>query len=449
MLRPCSILVLAAALGIPLSAAMAQSTLTPAKPIHAAAPAKQDAANAVDPAAKEFIETYRAAIKNVQDTSLTVSQTMTSGDRTDRQTGDVVAVFSRETARTTLKQFKITSRRDDLAATWSFDGAKAFKIDNKAKTFASMESPKGVASPVPDVAPIVPSWMYGFDVLSNKDAKLVAARFLPDAQLDGVPCRVVEYRVEVTYPDMPSEEPAADKDAKHETRKMTMVQTRHVGAEDLIPRKIESHTTYTGIPEAQTTSFQAAYTNVKINKHPSAESFALQQPVGFAVAKARAKNLGVPSDKPELDFDVGDHAPAFALTSGDGSKVSLDSLKGRVVLLDFWATWCGPCKMAMPGVQKLHEKYAGKKVSVFGVDTFERGTTEQKTEKPKKYMAEQKYTYGLLLGGDDLAKQYGITGIPTFILIGPDGNILYIGVGFDENQDEKLSEIIDTALAGK
>ena len=119
------------------------------------------------------------------------------------------------------------------------------------------------------------------------------------------------------------------------------------------------------------------------------------------------------------------------------------------MLLDFWATWCGPCKMAMPGVQKLHEKYAGKKVSVFGVDTWERGSSEQKIEKPKKYMAEKKYTYGLLFNGDDLAKQIGITGIPTFLVIGPDGKVLHIGSGFDESGDEKLAAIIDSALAGK
>jgi hypothetical protein len=96
--------------------------------------------------------------------------------------------------------------------------------------------------------------------------------------------------------------------------------------------------------------------------------------------------------------------------------------------------------MAMPGVQKLHEKYQGKAVSVFGVNTWERGGD------PKKYMESQKYTYGLLLKGDDLAKKYGISGIPTFVLIGPDGKILHIGVGYDEKGDEELAKIIDKAL---
>ncbi len=117
----------------------------------------------------------------------------------------------------------------------------------------------------------------------------------------------------------------------------------------------------------------------------------------------------------------------------------------RVVLLDFWATWCGPCKAAMPSIQKLSEKYQGKAVSVFGVNTWERGAADV----AQKYMAKNKYTYGLLLKGDDLAKTYGISGIPTFVLIGPDGKILHLGVGFEEGEGDRMAEIIDTALAGK
>ncbi len=442
MLSPVRIAILLAAIGLPLSISQMSLAQPPA-----AKPDAKAAAPSVDPAAKAFIDKFRAAVKSINSISCTVTQSMTTGDKTERQTGDLVAIISRpDEGRAKITHFKITSKRDAIDGVWSFDGASAYKIDNAAKTFATMEAPDG-AFPAQDVAMIVPTWIYGSDVLSNPGAKLVGARFLPDAVVDGVKCRVVEYRVEMTFPEAASEDSAKDK--KSEPPVMTMVQTRSVGADDLVSRKIESHTSTTGVPDDQPRTFTAAYTNVKINSNPAEKSFTLAAPEGYKTTKPRASALGIPSNEPEFNVAVGDPAPDFSLSSGDGTTVTLASLKGRVVLLDFWATWCGPCKMAMPGVQKIHEKYAGKKVSVFGVDTWERGSSEQKIEKPKKYMAEKKYTYGLLFSGDDLAKQIGISGIPTFLVIGPDGKILHIGSGFDESGDEKLAAIIDTALAGK
>jgi thioredoxin-related protein len=98
----------------------------------------------------------------------------------------------------------------------------------------------------------------------------------------------------------------------------------------------------------------------------------------------------------------------------------------------------------MPSVQKIHEKYAGKDVAVFGVNTWER-----KQELAPKYMKDNKYTYGCLLKGDDLAKSYGISGIPTMILIDKEGKVLKTLVGFDEGELDELSKMIDEALAKK
>ena len=128
-----------------------------------------------------------------------------------------------------------------------------------------------------------------------------------------------------------------------------------------------------------------------------------------------------------------------------GKEVRLADYKGKVILIDFWATWCGPCKMAMPKIQALHEKYRDKAVSVFGVDTWERGAADI----AQKYMAQQGYTYGLLLKGDDLAKAYGISGIPTVVLIGPDGKILFTSVGFADKEEEHLAELIDGAMGAR
>jgi thiol-disulfide isomerase/thioredoxin len=409
------------------------------------APAPAATATEVDPAAREFIEKFRGAVKEINDFSCTAVQTMTSGDSADTQSGDLVMTLKRPAkgGPATLKQFRIESKHAGINAVWAFDGKAAYKIDHAGKTFAGMEAPDGVARPVQEIALVVPNWIYGSDVLSNPGATLIGAKMLPDAQFDGVTCRVVEYRVVIVTPGLPDE----NADGKTSPLKMTMRQVRHVGAADLIPRKIESHTTFTGGPEPLAERvFTGTYTHVKANLRPAPETFVLKAPPGYATATPDAEDLGIPSKNgPKLKFAVGDAAPAFALKNPDGQEVSLASQKGRVVLLDFWATWCGPCKMAMPGVQKLHEKYQGKKVSIFGVNTWERGSVE----KPKSYMADHKYTYTLLLGGDALAKQYGLSGIPTFVLIGPDGKILHIGVGYDEEQEEHLAGMIDKALEGK
>jgi thiol-disulfide isomerase/thioredoxin/outer membrane lipoprotein-sorting protein len=442
MKRLVAVSVLALVVGMSVGFAAAQDKVDVGK-------TQTSASSAVDPAAKEFIEKFRSALKKLEDVSCTVSQSMVSGDDKSSQSGEIVATLARRGNGASLKMFKLASKHDAVDGLWSFDGKTAYKVDNAAKTFASMESAEGVAMPVQDASMVIPTWIYGNDVLSNKGATLTSAKFLPDAQFDGVSCKGVEYTVEIVYPAAPKEDGDDAADAKKvEPMKMTMRQTRFVGAEDLLPRKLVSETKYTGGAEEPPAprTFTGVYTNVKANAKPKADAFVLKAPAGFTTAKADASDLGIPSDEePKLKFAVGDAAPAFALKTPDGSEVTLASLKGKIVLLDFWATWCGPCKMAMPGVQKLHEKYKDKAVAVYGIDTFERGSGE----KAKKYMAEKKYTYGLLYSGDELAKKYGISGIPTFILIDKDGKILHLGVGYDEGMDEHISTIIDKALAGK
>lgn len=151
----------------------------------------------------------------------------------------------------------------------------------------------------------------------------------------------------------------------------------------------------------------------------------------------------MPRDVPaEKKIAVGKVAPAFTLKDAAGNEVALAKLKGKVVVIDFWATWCGPCKQVMPGLQALSVKYKDKPVAVYGVNVWEDDAT-----KAPAYMKKQGLTYGLLLNGDKVADQYEVDGIPALFVIGADGKIAYVHVGADANTAALIEKAVAKALA--
>ena len=137
---------------------------------------------------------------------------------------------------------------------------------------------------------------------------------------------------------------------------------------------------------------------------------------------------------------VGTDAPDWTLTDSNGVTQKLSEKRGKVVVMDFWATWCGPCKAAMPAVQRLHKKLGGDKVEVYGLSTWERGDAPG-------FMKKSGYTYGCLLNSDSVAGAYKVTGIPTFYVVGPDGKILWNAVGFSAAHEKEIEEVIREAVA--
>ena len=105
-------------------------------------------------------------------------------------------------------------------------------------------------------------------------------------------------------------------------------------------------------------------------------------------------------------------------------------------MLDFWATWCKPCERLMPRMQKLHEKYGGKGVVVFGVNTREQ-------RDPVALMRQKRLTYGLLLKGEEIARDYGVINLPVVYVIGADGTIIYRHEGLG---GEDLSRVVEKHL---
>ena len=110
-------------------------------------------------------------------------------------------------------------------------------------------------------------------------------------------------------------------------------------------------------------------------------------------------------------------APAFTLPTASGGSLSFDSLKGKVTLVDFWATWCGPCVKAMPGVQKLHDAYAAQGLAVVGISIDDEGV---KKVGPFLAKSKVKYTYPIAIDNADVWKAWGVRSLPTMVLVKDD-----------------------------
>jgi len=142
-------------------------------------------------------------------------------------------------------------------------------------------------------------------------------------------------------------------------------------------------------------------------------------------------------------------APTFTLTDLDGKAVSLADLKGKVVIIDFWATWCGPCKASFPGMQMAVNKFKDNpNVKFLFVDCWENGDQDKYIDGVKKFIGDNKYTFHVLVDdkGDDgrqskVVSTYKVDGIPTKFVIDKNGNIRFKYVGYSGSSDAVLSEV--------
>ncbi len=138
--------------------------------------------------------------------------------------------------------------------------------------------------------------------------------------------------------------------------------------------------------------------------------------------------------------DIGSRAPLFDL-AGTPKQVRLTDLKGQVVYVDFWASWCGPCKQSFPWMNEMQAKYGARGFTVVGINV------DQKREDAEKFLASvpAKFTIGYDTTGK-VAEIYQPKGMPTSFLIGADGKIRATHVGFKDGNREELEREIQSAL---
>ena len=136
--------------------------------------------------------------------------------------------------------------------------------------------------------------------------------------------------------------------------------------------------------------------------------------------KSRAAEEVCPADAKVANFD-------FTFKDINGKNVALSAYKGKVVLLDFWATWCPPCRKEIPGFVELYDRYKAQGFVVLGV------SMDDSTSDVKKFMRTLKMNYPILLGNEreDVEKAYGpLPGMPTSFVIARDGKICHQHTGF-------------------
>jgi len=149
------------------------------------------------------------------------------------------------------------------------------------------------------------------------------------------------------------------------------------------------------------------------------------------------------------------HAPGGRLSSKDstavdfvlnditGRQVRLSSYKGQVVLLEFWATWCPPCRATIPELAALQDKYRSKGLVVLGVSVDE---GQGIADKLSAFVKENHINYTVLLGDEDISRAYGVSSIPMSILINREGKVVKVVLGGIENFQEEMSSFIDKII---
>jgi thiol-disulfide isomerase/thioredoxin len=133
--------------------------------------------------------------------------------------------------------------------------------------------------------------------------------------------------------------------------------------------------------------------------------------------------------------------PAFTMKDLNGKAVTNASLKGKVVLFDFWATWCGPCKKASPLMQELHKKYSSKGLVVVGANVNDQAGAAA------KYKKDHKFSYLFTTGGEALLRKTGFTGIPGFIFVDKKGVVQRVQLGFGEGLGDDFENTVRRLLA--
>jgi peroxiredoxin len=187
-----------------------------------------------------------------------------------------------------------------------------------------------------------------------------------------------------------------------------------------------------------------SYTDWDVSPQFTETDFSTAPPAGAEKTDAPITSLGgLAEDSPHPL--LGQPAPAFQTIDPDGEPIDLERHLGKnLVLLDFWATWCGPCVEAMPDVDAVADKYADRGLVFYSVNVGESAAAI------KAFLTESKLDVPVAMDPDGrISGLYQVDGIPQTVLIGKDGRVQVVHIGFGSDLAQQLTQNIEDLLAGK
>ncbi len=295
-------------------------------------------------------------------------------------------------------QFDVAEQRFEYAV----DGRRAYLTDHSAGTFQS--APIGVGGNSLSVSAI-----YGYVTEFIEPTPLwkeldhaSSARLLEPAVVDGVACDVVE----LTY----GSETGAN------------ITIWWLGRHDHLPRRGEWRTIGSPAPP-----FGMSFRSITTGHPWTAGDFVLSAPAGF-------------ERRPVETAGIGRELPAVALATPDGQTVRLDELRGDVLVLDFWNTWCYICRTLTPAIADMAAEFDGDGVRFFGVNVFETGD-------PVAYWRERRYRHAILLEGDELAIALDLPYQPGIAVVDTEGKVVFTQLGGSPDRAQKVRRAIAAAKA--
>jgi peroxiredoxin len=138
----------------------------------------------------------------------------------------------------------------------------------------------------------------------------------------------------------------------------------------------------------------------------------------------------------------GERAPAIKLTTTTGQPVTLANYKGYVLVMDFFATWCLPCRESIPHLNSLNRKYGKQGLQILGVSVDEGGDREV-----KNFIIDRKISYPVAVTGEDMQTEYGLRSIPTIYVINKKGMVAEKFQGYSDQTGKAMEEAIKRLLA--
>lgn len=175
------------------------------------------------------------------------------------------------------------------------------------------------------------------------------------------------------------------------------------------------------------------FSNWRINPELKDEQFVFTAPEGVQVRDRK---------EPEPALKTGSPAPDFTLPLLKGGEMTLSADKGKVVVLDFWASWCGPCRQAMPVIEKVVHAHADKGVKLYAINQAEA------PEKVSEFLQSRKMEMPVPMDKDGkVGNLYGVEGIPFIVVVDPKGMVSEVFAGMPPDFEAALTKAVQEALA--